>query len=381
MKKYILNTKFINKIDASDSNFNFITNSFIHNPLPNKNHNNDYLFNLNHKNNLPINKLDISDSIANLKLLKNQILKINSSRRKENIKNKITDTDKTKELTINSNLIEIGLINHPNGISEKDDNNFYIKYNVREKFILTLRILYLVLFIAIIMSILIVILIDNYYTSISDFYMIKNAIVRRNSVLFDSLFFLKITTMNKESLVFDIFWNSTYYNIFDKSIETLDYSSSTVKEYYNKNKLDQLDLQTIKFLEKSLQTKYICEYYSYYANSIYLIKFSEKINQIPDITLEHLEALKNIDTNYDNRIKECRKNSGNLFNSVLYEFLNFAKYLLTNSMADFHNYEKNRATYNKTNYLEFIKSYFCAETIIKVNYNLRNILYWLVKYI
>ena len=176
------------------------------------------------------------------------------------------------------------------------------------------------------------------YDLILEFYDLKNTFLIRNSILFEIIYILKISIMNKENLQFNIYKNSTKYDLFEESIANMELNLEIIKKYNNENNLERFNLINVKFFEDVLQTKYFCEYFSFYKNKNNIKNIISNLSVIPNITIEYLESLKISDANFNENYNLCNSLTGNFFKTGFYEFLNIAKYNLKNVMSDFKNY-------------------------------------------
>jgi len=390
-KKEACKTKKINKIknhdyEISDSNVNLVADNTLNNSNVNgpKLYVNDILKNdnnLNKINEKNIFKPEISDIFEKSNILRNskflkRMPKIRGSCQDLDFKNAISEEGKKNEnVYANTKNSESIFFNSTQKISETEEKIIYINYNPPKNFKFYKIIIYTSLWICTIIVILILILIEKNHKSIIDFYSLINAFISRNTSLFDAFFYLKMTFINKQEVNLNVSGSSSKFNGFLRSLDILDKNNNLVNQYYNNKKLNAFNMNTLIFFEESLQTKNFCEYYAYLADKKNLAIILDNIDKTPELDLEYLQTLKGTNSMFKNNYYECTIKSGYLFSSGLHEYINAAKYIMTNSMSDFSDYKKRHPIIEFPSYLELINNFFNKEINIKYNFSLRSIIF------
>lgn len=277
---------------------------------------------------------------------------------------------------------------------EEMKNLVTIDYNKPRKFYLLRNFLFGLIFMTINICIGIILFVTTAYNGIQEFTTIKNSIINRNSLLFDSFYFLKITLVDMRMPIYDIYKNKTNYNIFDLSILRLENSIKSVKSYENAGIFEKYHMQLIRFLDNSFNSDFFCEYFVYFSNETNIEAImSLKDKKLPNIQSESLQQLKNTSSNFKTATDNCASKTGNLFKKGLVEFLYSARYILVNMVNDFKYYEEllnqtnatsnnqliiNQITSvlsNSTLYKSLISDIFSSEDMQILNYSLKNILF------
>jgi len=361
-----------NKQNRTNQNVNLL--DFISNKKQKNTFENSFLENLA-VSKKPLNSKENSIS-------RNNSNKNGSNKNETTVKNNNEDIDNRTDVNLkeshrsnSKNHSNVNSIKEAELNIENSEQTLFIEYEKPSSYNTYRNFIIFLILILIGISVITNIMIYNSYSSIMQFYLIKNAFVRRNAILFDTYHYFKITIINREFLNIDIFKNNSLINIFDMSINNFDESQSLIRQYSNDGKISSFDLQTIGFFEDSLNGKYFCEYYVYFKNKTNLDLIINNIRNVPNLKTDDLENLKKIDKHFEKEFNECATKSGNLFSSGLDEFFNTVKYILTNTLTDFNNYKKNHIIYNEKEYEKAVFNYFSSQNMVKLNYCLRNVFF------